>query len=309
MPASGGFASLREAAARTRSALAGHVSAVFGRTELDGSAWDNLEEALITADVGANMTDLLLERLRGRQRRGDVRTLEDLRRALAGELLSLLDGAREPEAFLPEGLTLVLVVGFNGVGKTTTVAKLGRHWQRAGRDVLLVAGDTFRAAGSDQLSVWADRLLLPCIVGQRGGDAAALAFDAVSSSRARGYDLILMDTAGRIHTKTNLMEELRKLRRVAERQDVHIRTLLVLDATTGQNGISQARAFREAVGLDGIVVTKLDGSAKGGALFAIASEFGAAVRFVGTGEGADDLAGFDPEVFVETILSPELNNV
>ena len=297
-----GLASLRAAAARTRSAFAGTVNAVLGRGELDAAVWDDLEEALITADVGAGATDALIQRLRGRARQGDIRDVESLKRSLEEELLLLLGGAQDTEDLIPEGLTLVLVVGFNGAGKTTSVAKLGRYWQRAGRKVLLVAGDTFRAAGSEQLSIWADRLDLPCIAGQRGGDAGALVFDAVSSSGARGYDLVLMDTAGRIHTKTNLMEELRKLRRVADRQNVPVRSLLVLDASTGQNGIAQARAFREAVGLDGIVVTKLDGTAKGGALFSIASDLGAPVRFVGTGEDADDLAPFDPRAFVAAVV-------
>lgn len=296
-----GFGGLRSAITRTRTGFLDRMSGILRRTELDAAAWDDLEEALITADVGMATTEKLIQRLRDRERRGEIRDPQTLRTALAEELVTLL-GAATAGSLLPDGLVLVLVVGFNGAGKTTSVAKLGRYWQREGRRPLLVAGDTFRAAGGEQLEIWADRLGLPSVVGQRGGDAAALAFDAVAAARARGQDVVLMDTAGRIHTKVNLMEELRKLRRVAERQSVECRSLLVLDATTGQNGLSQASAFRDAVGLDGIVVTKLDGSARGGVLFAIAQELGAPVRFIGTGESADDLAPFDPRAFVDAVL-------
>src|SRR5438067_1333793 len=186
------FGSLRDAAARTRSALMGRVETALGRSELDAEAGDELEAALITADLGGETTDTVVENLRARQRRGEVRDMTALREALAEELLELLGGEQAAEPLLPDDLVLVLVVGFNGAGKTTSVAKLGKHWQEAGRTGLLVGGDTYRAAGSDQLSIWAERLNLPCIAGQRGGDAGALVFDAVGSARARGLDLILM---------------------------------------------------------------------------------------------------------------------
>jgi fused signal recognition particle receptor len=298
-----GFGGLRALMARTRTNFAERMSGLVGRTELTAATWDDLEEALITADLGAATTDEIVGELRQRQRDGILRDASELRMHLRLVLLGLLRG--ETAELLPEGPVLVLVVGFNGAGKTTSVAKLGNYWNQRGRKVLLVAGDTFRAAGSEQLGVWADRLRLPKIEGQRGGDAAALAFDAVGAARARGLDLVLMDTAGRIHTKTNLMDELGKLRRVAERQSLPCRTLLVLDASTGQNGLAQAAAFRAAVGLDGIVATKLDGTARGGVLFSIARELGAPVRFIGTGEGADDLAPFDPEAFVDAVIGED----
>ncbi len=195
-------------------------------------------------------------------------------------------------------LQLVLVVGVNGAGKTTSVAKLGNFWRKAGRHVLLAAADTFRAAGTEQLEIWAERAHLPCVRSQRGGDPGAVIFDALSAARARGMDLVVADTAGRLHTKTSLMEELGKLGRIATRREVPVHSLLVLDATTGQNGIAQARGFREAVGLSGIVLSKLDGTAKGGAVFSIVQEFSAPVLFGGTGERIDDLAEFDPDKFV-----------
>jgi fused signal recognition particle receptor len=197
----------------------------------------------------------------------------------------------------------VLVVGVNGAGKTTSVAKLGNFWRKAGRNVLLAAADTFRAAGTEQLEIWAERARLACVRGQQGGDPGAVIFDAISAARARGMDLVVADTAGRLHTKINLMEELGKLSRIAARQEVPVHSLLVLDATTGQNGIAQARGFREAVGLSGIVLSKLDGTAKGGAVFSIVREFGAPVLFAGTGEQIEDLAEFNPEKFVEALFA------
>lgn len=293
---------LRGALERTRRSFLGRVTEVFQRSSIEAESWDELEEALITADVGVAVAAEVLDHLRQREHRGEVRDAAALREALREELLDIVEIGPELEPLLPEELVLVLVVGFNGAGKTTSVAKLGHYWRAAGRRVLLVAGDTFRAAGGEQLNLWADRVGLPCIVGQRGADAAALAFDGVTAARARGLDLALVDTAGRVHTKTNLMAELRKLRRVADRQEVATRSLLVLDASTGQNGVAQARGFREAVGLDGVVVTKLDGTAKGGVLFAIARELAAPIRFVGTGEQVNDLAEFDPAAFVAGLL-------
>lgn len=293
--------SLRQAAAKTRSAFRDRLASVFSKSELSAEVWDDLEEMLITADVGVSTTENILGELRGRERKGQIREIDGLREGLHQELVARLNQGISALA-LDDQPVVILVVGFNGAGKTTTVAKLGRYWQQAGKRVLLVAGDTFRAAGGEQLNIWAERLGLQCIAGQRGADAAALLFDAIASARARGFDVVLVDTAGRIHTKTNLMDELGKMRGIAQRQQIEVRTLLVLDASTGQNGIAQARAFRDAVGLDGIVVTKLDGTAKGGVLFAVADELGAPVRFVGTGEQPDDLVVFDPEAFVTAVL-------
>jgi len=208
----------------------------------------------------------------------------------------------EPRPLLADGLTVLLVIGVNGVGKTTTIAKLGNYLRREGREVLLAAGDTFRAAGSEQLEVWAERLGLPCVASQTGADPGSIVYDAISAARARGVDVVLVDTAGRLHTKTNLMEELKKIRRIIERQEVESRSLLVLDASTGQNAILQAQSFAGAAGLDGIIVTKLDGTAKGGVVFSIIGELGAPILFVGTGEKVDDISEFDPDTFVSALF-------
>lgn len=298
--------SLRRGLLRTQE-LFRRVTLALRRPDIGPGLWEDLEELLITADVGVATTGHLLAGLQRRYDRGDLRTTEAIEEALRLEMAALLQqsaGARA--AFLPPELTLVLVVGVNGVGKTTTVAKLGEYWRTRGRRVLLVAADTFRAAGAEQLHLWAERAGLPCIVGRQGGDPGAVVFDGVTAARARGLDLALVDTAGRFHTKTNLMEELGKLRRIAERQEVATQSLLVLDASTGHNGVIQARAFQEALGPTGIVVTKLDGTAKGGAIFSIGRELGAAVLFLGTGQGIEDLLEFDGEAFVAALFeSPE----
>lgn len=300
---------VEEGVRRTRTSFFGRISALLGRNEITPELWDEIEELLISADVGVDITEELLDSLRVRHQAGEFRTGDDLKRGLQQELMDLLrleDGEVRP--LLEEGLTVVLVIGVNGVGKTTTIAKLARYWQNQGRRVLLAAGDTFRAAGAEQLEVWAERLKLPCIASQPGADPSAIIFDAISAARARGYDLVLADTAGRLHTKVNLMDELRKIRRVIERQGVPMRTLLVLDATTGQNAIVQAQTFADVAGLDGIVVTKLDGTAKGGMVFSVVADLGAPVRFIGTGEKIDDLAPFDPAAFVSALFDTEGDN-
>jgi fused signal recognition particle receptor len=217
---------------------------------------------------------------------------------MAGALLP----SEEPRPLLADGLTVLLIIGVNGVGKTTTIAKLGNYFRRHGRQVLLAAGDTFRAAGSEQLEVWAERLGLPCVASQTGADPGSIVYDAIGAARARGSDVVLVDTAGRLHTKTNLMEELRKIRRIVERHEAESRSLLVLDATTGQNAILQARAFAGAAGLDGIIVTKLDGTARGGVVFSIIGELEAPILFVGTGEKVGDIGEFDPDKFVAALF-------
>ena len=294
---------LEKAVEKTRASFLGRLVARLQRGQVTDEVWDDLEEALIGADVGVDLSDHLLEGLRARYRRGELRTGEDITDALQDELLTLLESPPARAPLLADDLTVLLVIGVNGVGKTTTVAKLGNYLHKRGRRVMLAAGDTFRAAGAEQLEVWADRLGLPCVASQMGADPGSIVYDAIGAARARGCDALLVDTAGRLHTKTNLMEELSKMRRIAERQNAASRSLLVLDATTGQNGLLQARAFSGAAGLDGIIVAKLDGTAKGGVVFAIARELGAPVLFVGTGERADDISELDAAAFVAALFS------
>jgi fused signal recognition particle receptor len=299
-------AKISEGVRKTRGSFFVRMAQVFGHTQITDDMWDELEDLLISADVGVDTTEELLRRLRARYRDGHFRTGEDLSQGLQEELVAILEAAGDPDVpFLEPGLTVVLIIGVNGVGKTTTIAKLGNYWRAAGRRVLLAAGDTFRAAGVEQLEVWAERIDLPCIGSKAGADPGSIVFDAISAAKARGLDVVVVDTAGRLHTKTNLMEELRKIRRIVDRHEVAVRSLLVLDATTGQNAIVQARSFADAAGLDGIVVTKLDGTARGGMVFSIVPELGVPVRFVGTGEKVPDISEFDAPSFVEALFERE----
>ena len=264
--------------------------------------YEELEEALILADMGVDTAVEAVEALRQRVKERKLKEEEAVRTALREILCEMLElGA--PEMNLSGSPAVILFVGVNGVGKTTTIGKLGAYYKRAGRRVLLAAGDTFRAAAAEQLSVWADRSRLDLVRHEEGSDPASVVFDALNAARARGADLILIDTAGRLHNKQNLMNELNKIGRVVEREpEVSKETLLVLDATTGQNGLIQAKQFSEAAGITGIVLTKLDGTAKGGIVVAIARDLGLPVRFVGLGEGIDDLQPFDPRAFTEALL-------
>ncbi|SNB74133.1 signal recognition particle-docking protein FtsY [Thermoflexus hugenholtzii] len=294
---------LREGLARTRQAAFGRIAQLLGATEITPALWEELEAALIQADVGVRVAQELLDRLRERVRREGVTRAEDLRAMLKAELRALLKDP-PPLNLGRDPLEVVLVVGVNGSGKTTTVAKLAHRFRQQGRRVLLAAADTFRAAAGEQLEIWADRAGVPCIGGQPGADPGAVLFDALQAARARGYDLVLADTAGRLHTKYNLMQELQKVRRVAAKAvpGAPHEVWLVLDATTGQNALPQAREFHQAVGVTGLILTKLDGTAKGGAVFAIARELGLPVRFVGVGEGLEDLLPFDADAFVEELF-------
>ena len=290
---------------RSRESFFGKIAGVFQRRSIDEDLWDELEDLLIQADVGVETTEKLLGTLRARARKERLGEPAGLYSALKEELRSLL-GRTDCSSLLPDqGLGVVLVVGINGVGKTTSIAKLGRYWSDQGRHVILAAADTFRAAAIDQLKMWGDKTGLPVIAHQPGADPGSVVFDALSAARARGADLVVVDTAGRLHTKINLMEELKKIRRVIEKQaPERISTILVLDATTGQNGLSQAKQFQEAVKIDGVVVAKLDGTAKGGIVFALGDQLGIPICFVGTGEKVDDLAEFDADRFVEALLAP-----
>ena len=299
----------RERLGRSRAALSRGLSGLLTRGAEDDEAWEELEEALLSADVGVATATELVERLRTRAR-AERATGPALRELLRAELLEAVGSADRSLALdlLEEHQRpgIVLVVGVNGTGKTTTVGKLALALAEEGKQPVLAAADTFRAAATEQLAIWADRVGAPVVRHQQGADPAAVAFDGLASARARGADVLLVDTAGRLHTKTNLMEELRKLRRVLEREGGQVReVLLVLDATTGQNGLAQARQFTDAVGVTGVVLTKLDGTAKGGIVIAVQRDLGIPVKLVGLGEGAHDLAPFDPDAFVDALLSDD----
>jgi fused signal recognition particle receptor len=299
------LASIRQSLARTRRQVFGQIAGMLGAGDITEETWDDLEAMLIQADVGVETSLALVERLQERVRSEGVIRSGDLEKLLRDELQ---DALKDPPAFKIDNsrlLTVVLIVGVNGSGKTTSIAKLAHYYRNRGRSVMLVAGDTFRAAAIDQLQVWGDRAGVPVVAGQPGGDPGAVLYDAIQAARARRADLLIVDTAGRLHTQYNLMAELKKIHGVAQK-NVHAaphETLLVLDASTGQNALSQAKHFQEAVDVTGVVLAKLDGSAKGGMVFAIEDSLELPVRFVGTGEGLDDLAEFDPEQFVAGLFA------
>jgi fused signal recognition particle receptor len=286
--------------ARTRNAIFSRIASLLGATEVTPQVWEELEELLIQADVGVETTLALMERLRRRARDEAILRADRLRDALNEELCALLP-TPPPLNLGGRPLDVILIVGVNGSGKTTSIAKLGYRYRQEGRKVLLAAADTFRAAAMDQLRIWGERAGCPVISGPEGGDPGAVVYDALQAARSRGMDMVIVDTAGRLHTRYNLMEELKKVRRVAARsvEGAPHETLLVLDATTGQNALSQARHFLEAVEVTGVILAKLDSTARGGMVFAIARELGLPVRFVGVGEGLDDLAPFDPDAFIQ----------
>lgn len=275
------------------------------RGEVNEALWQELEELLIQADVGVETTVALIERLRERADKDGVREARAIREILKDDLKGVVTLDREGPRYREDGLWVVLVVGVNGSGKTTSIAKLARYHQDRGRRVLLAAADTFRAAAIGQLKIWGQRLGVDVVAHQPGGDPGAVVYDAIEAGRARGSDLLIIDTAGRLHTKYNLMEELKKLRRVAAGRipEAPQEVILVLDATTGQNALTQAKYFQEAVEVTGVFVAKLDGTAKGGVVFAIAKELGIPIQYVGTGERLEDLTEFDAEEFVEGLFA------
>jgi fused signal recognition particle receptor len=291
----GFFGRLRDSLGKTRRAMTEQLAAAAFDPS-DDEAWERLEEALIAADVGVPTTAELVRRLEARQELGE------LGEALAEEASALLG---EPGRLGLDGKpSVILVVGVNGTGKTTTIGKLASRLREHSHAVILAAADTFRAAAEEQLEIWADRAGADFVGSARGGDPAAVAYDAIEAATARGRDVVIVDTAGRLHTQTNLMEELAKIRRVIERrlEGAPHETLLIVDATTGQNGLQQARLFNEAVDVSGVALTKLDGSAKGGVALAIAHELGLPVKLVGVGEGIEDLRPFDPDDFARALL-------
>jgi fused signal recognition particle receptor len=293
----------RDRLAKARSLLAGYVGSVLSRPTIDQETWDDLEEALIRADVGMTTTAAVLDALKLEVADKGITEPEALLAQLKGDLKARLTVGDRSLRFEPGSPNVWLFVGVNGVGKTTTIGKLGKICQAEGRTVVMAAGDTFRAAAAEQLGIWAERSGAKLVQGVEGGDPSSVIFDAVQRAAASDADLVLADTAGRLHTKVNLMEQLRKVRRVAEKPPGRVtEVLLVLDATTGQNGLTQAQQFTEAVEVTGVVLTKLDGSAKGGIVLAIQGELGIPVKLVGLGESVDDLVPFDPDEFVEALL-------
>jgi fused signal recognition particle receptor len=304
---SGLFDRLKEAVSRTRENLSERIEeAVAFSKEIDRNTLDDLEATLIGADLGSATTHQVLEKLRERADRRQIKDVAELKRLLKDELLAILNAANTPPVEREEGVPeVVLVVGVNGTGKTTTIGKLAQSVRSEGKTVLMCAADTFRAAAIEQLEVWGQRTGTEVIRTKAGGDPAAVLFDALEAANARHIDCVIVDTAGRLHTKTNLMAELEKMRRTAQRliPGAPHEVLLVIDATTGQNGLQQAKLFTDAAAVTGVVLTKLDGTAKGGVVVAIARELGLPVRYVGVGEKASDLLPFDPKEFVESLFA------
>jgi len=295
--------SFRDRLGKARGALGGYLSAIRSR-KVDAQTWDELEEALIRADVGVAATQQILTDLRTLADAESISDPEVLLDRLKDELKTLLGKGDRSLRFEAGKPNVWLFVGVNGVGKTTTIGKVARQQLDEGRSVVMAAGDTFRAAAAEQLTGWAERTGADIVRGNEGGDPSSVIFDAVQRAAARGGDLVLGDTAGRLHTKTNLMEELRKVRRVADRDPGEVtEVLLVLDATTGQNGLTQAQQFTEAVDVTGVVLTKLDGSAKGGIALAVQTALDIPIKLVGLGETVDDLVEFDPEAFVDALFA------
>jgi fused signal recognition particle receptor len=295
----------RDRLTKARTAFATAFTSVRSRPGIDDATWDDLEDALLSADVGLDVTTGLLDGLRDRVRAKEITEPEALLDALKAEMKDRLGGADRVLQFEPQpgSPNVWLFVGVNGVGKTTTIGKVGYEQVADGRSVVMAAGDTFRAAAAEQLQTWSERAGSDFVRGSEGGDPSSVIFDAIQRAAARNTDLVLADTAGRLHTKTNLMDELRKVRRVASREPGRVtEVLLVIDATTGQNGLAQAREFADATEVTGVVLTKLDGSAKGGIVFAIETGMGLPVKLVGLGEGVGDLVAFDPDEFVDALF-------
>jgi fused signal recognition particle receptor len=299
------FGKLRERLHKTRAQLAQRVDRlVLGKKQIDLNLLDDLEEILITSDLGVRTTQHLLERVADRVKRKELADAERLRDELRDEIQNLLAIPAPPLDLRRSKPLIVMVVGVNGVGKTTTIGKLAHQWKNEGLEVMLVAGDTFRAAAIEQLTLWGERVGVPVVRQKSGSDPSAVAFDAVDAALARGIDVVLLDTAGRMHTKVNLMEEVKKVQRVISKKltDAPHEVLLVLDATTGQNALSQARLFKSELGVTGLVLTKLDGTAKGGIVAAICQELQVPVRYIGIGESIEDLQPFDAEQFAHALF-------
>ncbi len=305
------FERLSSGLSKTRRGIFGNLESVFSGGKIDDAAWDDFEEILIMSDMGVRTTAKLRERVSSAVSPSESGDFGKITALLRKEILDILRKVERPPAELSQKPTVFMVAGVNGVGKTTSIGKIANRFTGAGKRVMVAAADTFRAAAVEQLGVWAERVGSDFLRGQTGADPSAVAYDAVRASVSRGIDLLIVDTAGRVHTKTGLMDELGKLRRVVAREleGAPHETLLVLDATTGQNAVEQARTFDETVGVSGIVLTKLDGTAKGGIIVAIAEELGIPVKYVGVGEGLGDLREFDAGEFTEALFAPEKRTV
>ena len=304
----GFFDRLKKGLAKTRETFTKKIEKlIIGYADIDDDLLDELEETLIMSDVGVKTTERLMADVRKGIKKKDINTPEDLKPFLAEKISEILSTGSDETRIAAAGPTVLLVIGVNGVGKTTTIGKLAAYYKEQGKSVMLAAADTFRAAAIDQLQIWGDRTGVPVIRHEEGSDPAAVAFDAVKAARARGVDILIIDTAGRLHTKSNLMEELKKIHRVIRREiaEAPHETLLVLDATTGQNAISQADLFQKAAAITGIVLTKLDGTAKGGVIIGLKSELSLPVKWVGVGEGVDDLRPFIAKDFARALFGLE----
>ncbi len=295
---------LKDALLRTRQSVFGRIAALLGTSEIGESTWDELEALLLQADLGVEAATEVVQALQQRVRAMGLSTRAQLQQALREALLQSLPPVRPLNLLRERQLNVVLIVGVNGSGKTTTIAKLAHRLSSEGWSVLLAAADTYRAAAIEQLQTWGRRLNIPVVAGQMGGDPGAATYDAIRAARAREHNLVLVDTAGRLHTKHNLMEELQKVRRVAAKSvhEAPHEVWLVVDGTTGQNALAQAAHFQEAVGVTGIIITKLDSTARGGMAFGIARQLGLPIRFVGTGENVESLTAFDAEAFVDGLF-------
>lgn len=288
---------------RSREGLFGKIAALFNRSKIEDSTWDELEELLISADVGTQTTGKLLDRVRKRTREGKLVEGSQVRAVLKEEMSRLLDiPARTGAGTGSTGMKVILMVGVNGTGKTTSIAKLAGEYKSSGKKVLLGAADTFRAAAIDQLKMWGGRVGVDVVAHQPGADPGAVVFDTLEAARSRGADIVIIDTAGRLQTKHNLMDELKKIRKVSGKYGAEQEVLLVIDATTGQNGLSQARSFTEATDVSGILLSKLDGTARGGIVLAICDQLQIPIKYIGTGEKIGDIAPFDPASFVNAIF-------
>ncbi len=303
----GFFARLKQGLSKTSASIGEGMASLFlGRKAIDDELLDDLETRLLTADVGVEATSVIIQRLTQKVARKELADADALYKSLQGELAAMLKPVEQPLKITSQNKPFViLVVGVNGAGKTTTIGKLAKKLQLEGKKVMLAAGDTFRAAAVEQLQVWGERNKIPVIAQHTGADSASVIFDAVQAAKARGIDVLIADTAGRLHTKDNLMEELKKVRRVISKLDADAphEVLLVLDAGTGQNAINQAKQFNQTVELTGLALTKLDGTAKGGVIFALAKQFGLPIRYIGVGEGIDDLRTFEAEPFVQALFA------
>lgn len=300
----GFFDRLKESLTKTRKGLVEKVESIFTGRKVDETTLEELEEILIMSDVGTNAASEIMTVIREKAKKGEAKDTDSVKGLLKSEMISIL-GDFQPLMVSESKPFVILAVGVNGVGKTTTIGKLASRFRSQGLSVLLAAGDTFRAAGIEQLEIWAKRADTQFVQHQKGSDPAAVAYDAVIAAQSRGIDVVIIDTAGRLHTKTNLMEELKKVKRSIDKAlpGAPAEVLLVVDATTGQNALRQAEIFNETIGITGIALTKLDGTAKGGIVFAIKKGLGIPVRLIGVGEGIDDLRDFDPGEFVEALFS------